>query len=48
MTATGYSVPLIIRGKVIEDGDVEHGGRGGDISFRSPDVRRYIDRLPLR
>ena len=48
MTATGYSVPLIIRGEVIEDGDVEHGGRGGDISFRSPDVRRYLDRLPLR
>ena len=48
MTDTGYSVPLIIRGEVIEDGDVEHGGRGGGVSFRSPDVRRHLDRLPLR
>ncbi|MEG1038951.1 MAG: acyl-CoA reductase [Pseudomonas sp.] len=39
--------PLIIRGEVITDNLIEVGGRGGDLTFLTPDVHRYIDRLPL-
>lgn len=38
---------LIIRGEVIRDNLVSFGGRGGDISFLSPDVSKYLDRLAL-
>ena len=41
-------VPLIIRGKIIEDELIKHEGRGGGASFLTPDVRKYIDQLPLR
>jgi hypothetical protein len=41
-------VPLIIRGEVIEDNLVTYPGRHGAMSFETPDVRKYIDRLPLR
>ena len=41
-------VPLIIRGKIIEDNLIVHEGRGGGLSFRTPDVNKYIDELPLR
>ena len=44
---TMYKVPLIIRGEVIEDADVEYGGRNPETRFRTADVRKYIDRLPL-
>lgn len=39
--------PLIIRGEVITDHLIEVGGRGGDLTFLTPDAHRYIDRLPL-
>lgn len=42
-----WRVPLIIRGKVIEEGGVEFGGRRGGVSFTSPDVTRHLDRLAL-
>jgi hypothetical protein len=41
------SVPLIIRGKVIDDADVEFGGRHGGVRFTAPDVRRHLRELPL-
>ena len=41
-------VPLIIRGEIIEDNLIVHEGRGGGTSFRTPDVNKYIDQLPLR
>ncbi|KHK89794.1 acyl-CoA reductase [Novosphingobium malaysiense] len=44
---TQFRVPLIIRGTVIEDADVDNGGRGGAISFTSPDVRRHLGKLVL-
>ncbi len=44
---TIYKVPLIIRGEVIEDAHVEYGGRNPETRFRTADVRKYIDRLPL-
>src|SRR5581483_6771430 len=38
---------LIIRGKVISDDLVEVGGRGGDLTFLTPDAHKYLDQLPL-
>jgi len=38
---------LIIRGKIYTDNLIEVGGRGGDLTFRTPDVRDYLDLLPL-
>lgn len=42
-----YRVPLILRGQVVDDADVEFGGRNGGVTFRTTDVRRYTDRLVL-
>ncbi|AWY39176.1 long-chain-fatty-acyl-CoA reductase [Pseudomonas putida] len=39
--------PMIIRGQVITDNLIEVGGRGGDLSFLTPDANHYIDQLPL-
>ncbi|MNF32339.1 Acyl-CoA reductase (LuxC) [compost metagenome] len=39
--------PMIIRGRVITDNLIEVGGRGGDLSFLTPDANQYIDQLPL-
>ncbi|MBO3273946.1 acyl-CoA reductase [Pseudomonas schmalbachii] len=39
--------PLIIRGEVITDNLIEVGGRGGDLTFMTPDAHKYIDKLPL-
>ncbi|BCX68200.1 acyl-CoA reductase [Pseudomonas izuensis] len=39
--------PMIIRGQVITDNLIEVGGRGGDLSFLTPDANKYIDQLPL-
>ena len=44
---TMHKVPLIIRGEVIEDADLEYGGRKPETRFRTADVSKYIDRLPL-
>jgi hypothetical protein len=40
-------VPLIIRGKLIEDYDLEFGGRHGGVAFNTPDVKKYVDQLTL-
>jgi hypothetical protein len=39
--------PMIIRGELVTDNLVEVGGRGGDLTFLTPDAHRYVDRLPL-
>ncbi|WP_449433467.1 acyl-CoA reductase [Pseudomonas putida] len=39
--------PLVIRGQVITDNLIEVGGRGGDLTFLTPDANQYIDKLPL-
>lgn len=44
---TMFNVPLIIRGQVIENADIMHSGRGGGISFTSPDVGLHMAELPL-
>jgi hypothetical protein len=40
-------VPLIIRGKLIEDYALEFGGRHGGVAFETPDVSKYVDQLTL-
>lgn len=47
MTQT-WTVPLIIRGNVIESDEQRFGGRRGGVSFTAPDVRRHADELTLR
>ncbi len=42
-----WQVPLIIRGRVIEDSGTVFGGRGGDLEFRGPDVSAHLDKLTL-
>jgi Acyl-CoA reductase (LuxC) len=44
---SAYHVPLIIRGKVIEDADVEFGGRRVGAHFTTPDVNKHVDQLVL-
>jgi hypothetical protein len=42
-----FNVPLIIRGRVIEGAELEHGGRGGGVRFTTPDLAAHIGDLPL-
>jgi hypothetical protein len=42
-----YVIPLILRGKVIEDNLVDYGGRRGEFAFKSPDVTKYASEIPL-
>ena len=42
-----FNVPLILRGRIIDDADIEFGGRRGESSFTSTDVRKHLDELPL-
>lgn len=48
MSDIQFHVPLIIRGKVIEDTDLEFGGRRGGVSFRTPDLAKHVNELTLR
>ena len=42
-----FHIPLIIRGRIIENRDVEFGGRGGSVAFTTADVRKHLGELPL-
>ncbi len=42
-----YTIPLIIRGEVIEDNLVPFAARHGQLSFETPDVRHYVSQLVL-
>lgn len=42
-----YEIPLLIRGELIYDNIVEFEGRRGEIIFRTPDVSKYLEKLPL-
>jgi hypothetical protein len=44
---TNFRAPLVIRGHVIEDEDVEFGGRNPETRFKTANVRKYINDLPL-
>jgi len=48
MDTAAVTVPLIIRGRVIDECDAEFGGRRGAVKFRTPSVRRYVEELCLR
>lgn len=40
-----FKVPLIIRGEIIEDYEVDYADRSGDLRFKAPDVRKYARQL---
>lgn len=42
-----FHVPLVIRGRIIDDPDVEFGGRRGDARFTTPDVAKHLTALVL-
>jgi Acyl-CoA reductase (LuxC) len=42
------TIPLIIRGQLIEDNLVEYRGRGNSTEFRTPDVNQYLNDIILR
>lgn len=44
---TDFRVPLVIRGEIIDEPEVEYGGRNPETRFRGPDVARHVARLPL-
>ena len=43
-----YDIPLIIRGKVIDDEPVSFSARRGELEFRTPDVKKHIKQLVMR
>lgn len=44
---TGFTVPLLLRGQIIDEASVEFGGRRGGISFRAPDLSKHLNELTL-
>jgi hypothetical protein len=42
-----FIVPLLLRGQVIDEATVEFGGRRGGVSFRAPDLSKYLNELTL-
>ena len=40
-------IPMILRGQIITDNLIEIPGRGGNITFDTPDAHRYLDQIPL-
>lgn len=44
---TNFKAPLIIRGRIIEDEELEFGGRNPETRFKTPDVHKYVSALPL-
>jgi len=42
-----FTVPLLLRGQIIDAAEVEFGGRRGGISFRAPDLSKYLNDLTL-
>jgi hypothetical protein len=41
-----YKIPLLVRGRIIEDNLVEYKGRRGEQTFLAPDVNLYVDDIP--
>jgi len=42
-----FTVPLLLRGQIIDEAVVEFGGRRGGVSFRAPDLSKYLNQLTL-
>ena len=45
---TQYEIPIVARGKLIEDYTKEFGGRYGVTKFSTPDVNKYLDQIVLK
>src|ERR1700722_5513350 len=43
-----FQVPLIVRGRIIDEPQVEPGGRRGGVTFRAPDIAKHLGLLTLR
>ncbi|MHA1237156.1 MAG: hypothetical protein ACTSQ9_05810, partial [Candidatus Hodarchaeales archaeon] len=41
-----YEIPIILRGKVIQDYSLTFGGRNG-AKFITPDAKKYLKEIPL-
>jgi hypothetical protein len=42
-----FTVPLLLRGQVIDEATVEFGGRRGGVSFRAPELSKHLNDLTL-
>ena len=42
-----FTVPLLLRGQIIEEAEVEFGGRRGGVSFSAPDLSKHLTDLTL-
>ena len=40
-----FEVPLIIRGKIIDDYTLDFGGRKGGVHFTTPDANKYLNQI---
>ncbi|MDB5397654.1 MAG: long-chain-fatty-acyl-CoA reductase [Rhodospirillales bacterium] len=45
--SANFTVPLLLRGQIIDEATVEFGGRRGAVSFRAPDLSRHLNELTL-
>ncbi|MEJ7935821.1 acyl-CoA reductase [Sphingobium sp. AN558] len=43
-----YTIPLIVRGRIIEDNLVRFEARRGVVAFQTPDINQYIDEIVLK
>jgi len=41
-------IPLIVRGRIVEEDLVEHKGRYSEMTFRAPDVSKHLDKILLQ
>ena len=44
---TAFTVPLLLRGRIIDEAPVELGGRRGEVRFSAPDLTRHLEDLTL-
>lgn len=42
-----FHIPLIMRGRIIDDPDIEFGARHGQVKFMAPDVKKHLAELCL-
>jgi len=42
-----FTVPLLLRGQIIDGAEIEYGGRRGGVSFSAPDLTQHLNDLTL-